>query len=455
MPYRHIELPKNPSPADLLSAADDYEAIAITMMEAILDRYDRSPDYPFIDTKLDLITGRDFPEDDPIRGRDAIYGWIQGRGLEALAGHARWLSRVGGHDRLVHRIHGILREILDQLRQMRDRNSGHLSFLMRSDGSPFELDDDSHPIPFTIDAFGFSDLFAAKGMYSAADLLDDGRARTEAIGYITGVDDAIRNRTFRSDQISLDPTNRTEPRSGYHPHGATMIQIGAWVLLAGHDHPNAIERGLWHIEYELDTHANLEGRWDQLMEGDFWEAVDDAGHPYVEPDGVILSDPGHSLEFVGLAMKFIQTVQHKTALTSGHQDRLSRAKRQMVKILSRNFDNGYIPGPKGISKAFDLAGRCHLNTDMPWWNLPETIRAATLCLDSATGEQERSTCLSIIQSCHNAFREFTRPDLHLMAYQTRDAEGQPVSVIPATADADPGYHTGLSLLDAIDAIRTR
>jgi hypothetical protein len=40
-----------------------------------------------------------------------------------------------------------------------------------------------------------------------------------------------------------------------------------------------------------------------------------------------------------------------------------------------------------------------------------------------------------------------------MAYQTRNRDGQPVDVIPATADADPGYHTGLSLLDAIDVFR--
>ena len=36
-----------------------------------------------------------------------------------------------------------------------------------------------------------------------------------------------------------------------------------------------------------------------------------------------------------------------------------------------------------------------------------------------------------------------------MAYQTRAADGNPVDAIPATSDADPGYHTGLSLIDVI------
>ena len=40
-----------------------------------------------------------------------------------------------------------------------------------------------------------------------------------------------------------------------------------------------------------------------------------------------------------------------------------------------------------------------------------------------------------------------------MAVQTRDAAGEVVSVIPATPDVDPGYHTNLSLIDALPTIR--
>ena len=40
-----------------------------------------------------------------------------------------------------------------------------------------------------------------------------------------------------------------------------------------------------------------------------------------------------------------------------------------------------------------------------------------------------------------------------MAIQTRNADGEPVAVIPATSDADPGYHTGLSILDCLEVLR--
>ena len=40
-----------------------------------------------------------------------------------------------------------------------------------------------------------------------------------------------------------------------------------------------------------------------------------------------------------------------------------------------------------------------------------------------------------------------------MAVQTRNSKGEAVAVIPATPDADPGYHTNLALIDALPVIR--
>lgn len=453
MTYGNIRLPDQPTTKDLGLAARDYGAIAQTMMAAIVERSE-SDEGDFINTKLDLISGRDFSAHDAIRGHDAIYGWIQGRGLEALAGHGHWWEQRHEAADLTPRMRRLADGVLQTLRRMRDRNNARLSFFMTPDGQPFRLDDGGAREAFDMPVdhpYGFSDLFCAKGMYAAARWLQDAGAEAEALQYILMVDEAITTRTFRSDQISLDPKNRAEPREGYHTHGASMIQLGAWAQLAAAGVDGAVEGGLNLLDYELSTHANLHGRVSHLEDGDFWEAVDDAGQPYVEPDGVILSDPGHSLEFVGLALKFINAAS--PGASEAQQQRLQTATAPMITILRRNFGNGYLPGPQGISKAFDLVSRRHLNTDLPWWNLPETIRAAAFCLQVAADDDQRNHCLLILRDCHNAFREFVRPDLHLMAYQTRDECGVPVACIPATADADPGYHTGLSLLDAIDVLQ--
>ncbi len=453
MLYKHYTLPPEPTKDDLRRAASDYRTMIVQVMRALVERYQRTPDYPFIDTKLNLITGRDFNEGDPIRGRNAVYGWIQGRGVEALVGHARFLASDVRHQPLVDSMRTMINEITTELQRMRRRNGGHLSFLMAPDGRPFRLDARGQPAYFRLDSdapYGFSDLFASKGLFAAAHYVGDDTAIADALKYIEAVEEAIWTERFRSDQIPLDPKLRPEPRDGFRPHGPFMIQIGTLALLAEARIEGAVERGLRLIEYELNTYAHLDGRFDDLQLGDFWEGIDAQGMPYREADGVLYSDPGHALEFVGLALKFIAAAQ--PLANSQQEERLETAQKPMITLLERNFANGYIAVPGGISKAFDLTARTHLNTDMPWWNLPETIRSAAFALRAATDPSERTCCLGVLRDAHNAFGHFVRPDLHLMAYQTRSIDGQPVDAIPATADADPGYHTGLSLLDAIEII---
>ena len=86
---------QQPTVGAVRGALRDYEVMLVAVLKAILDRFEAHPEYRFVDTKLSIFTGRDFPEpDDPstdIRGRTAIYGAIQGRGLEALVGHIKWL----------------------------------------------------------------------------------------------------------------------------------------------------------------------------------------------------------------------------------------------------------------------------------------------------------------------------------------------------------------------------
>jgi hypothetical protein len=159
--YRGNLLPETPTFEQLRIIVSDYTAMLINVMATLADRYERQPDYPFIDTKLDLITGEDFPLDDPVRSRDTIYGWIQGRGLEALAGHCIWLHRHGLATELLPRLRRMMGETLTRLRQMRCRNSGHLSFFMSPEGDPFKLDEEGNIQFFTIEAddpFGTSDL---------------------------------------------------------------------------------------------------------------------------------------------------------------------------------------------------------------------------------------------------------------------------------------------------------
>jgi hypothetical protein len=46
----------------------------------------------YLNTKQNSVTLRDYTADDAWRAPDVIYGWIQGRGLEALVQHARFFE---------------------------------------------------------------------------------------------------------------------------------------------------------------------------------------------------------------------------------------------------------------------------------------------------------------------------------------------------------------------------
>lgn len=450
--YQGNLLPERPSLRDVRSLLPDYRAMLLAVMAAIADRYEREPDYPFIDTKLDLITGEDFPPDDPVRGPNAVYGWIQGRGLESLAGHCRWMRRHNLAPELRQRLERIAAEVLEVLLEIRARNAGRLSFFMTPEGDPFTLDEEGGIQELKLNeesSYGFSDLFSAKGMVAAARYLELGDAEAEAMDYCRRVDDAINEGRFVTDQISLDPGNPTGPRHGRHPHGAYMIQIGAAALLAEHRFPDSVEMGLRLIRHEMRTYVNLNGRVPRLREYDFWEAVDDDGRPF-EEDGKILSDPGHVLEFIGLTLKFTSAVRENALADAEQLTEIAGVEDRMPALLAHTFAGGFQPGPGGICKVFDLVSRAPANTDMPWWNLPETLRAAAYCFSIAPSTAQRQDALSIFAACHNAFtKHFVRPDLHLMAYQTRDESGRVAPVIPATADADPGYHTGLSIIDVL------
>ena len=209
--------------------------------------------------------------------------------------------------------------------------------------------------------------------------------------------------------------------------------------------PGAADDGLRMVRHVLDNHANLEGR-PGFQEGDFWEFVDDEGEPLLD-EGCILSDPGHALEFVGLAFKLLGEAGSRAEDAGPTAD--------LFRVMDQVFGYGFQPGPGGICKAYDLVARRPIHTDMPWWSLPETIRTAALGWRALDDAGAKRRCLRIWAACHNAFFEhFLRPEVHLMAVQMRAADGSVSPAIPGTADADPGYHTGLSLLDAVEAVRT-
>lgn len=456
---------RDSSPESISSLIPACEEMLVSVMEALQERYEADPEYLFINSKLSVLDGRDFNDAQDtscdFKGKSAIFGWIQGRGLESLVGHATWIDEARSldrdrRDRLKPKLAEMVKQVFANLEGIRQRNFGHLSFLMNPDGIPFEMDDSGMRMPISLEKTPsrMSDLFYVKGMMAAARFLKDTDKENDAKAFFRTILTDIDENRFQSDQISFDPKNRVAPVPGRHGHGVRMIAVGGLALFYELTQEDEwLDKATDYVSHILDGYVNHD-RFPELQPYDFFEFRDAQGNPWKEERG-LLSDPGHALEFLGLAAKLLLKAGRNEKRSSAWAALYDRCVREFPPIFVQNFDNGFNRQVGGICKAFDLLERKPINSDMPWWSLPETMRTAAEMLLLPLGEKDQESLWNALKDCMNGlFQRFVNPRVYYMAYQTLDKHGTPVDVIPATPDADPGYHTGLSIIDFLRCIKS-
>ena len=451
-------LPAEPDIDSIRTVAPFYRKWFTDVVTWIVARHARQWDSGFLDTKYDVIRRRDFPSADPFRGTQAVFGWIQGRGLESLVCHAEWLSsdpfREAEGDELLERIERSIDRLAAAIENARDRNSGHLHFLMDPEGVPRF---DGSPPPETR-TYSFADTFCAKGLYAAACHRGDDRAREAALEYLAEIEQSIWDFRFRNGQFKPgQPRSADDPRL-VRQEGPFMILLGALALVAERSGGSFCrEAGLRIIDRILKCHVALGGDG-PARAGEMWETVDESDRPRLE-NGRLVSDPGHSIEFVGLASRFLRAIARDPAHSGVDTDRIETAKRRLPEILFANFHNGYDGAVGGIVKSVDLIEHRPVDANLPWWSLPETMRATMEILamaerSSSDAETLRARCRAMFALCHNALVSHYLVDTDPMLWvQTRGPDGSVVDVIPACSDVDPGYHTNMSIIEAMRLIQ--
>lgn len=437
-----------------------YRKMILSVLEAILRRSAQPQSGGFINTKLSLFTGRDFHADDSVRGLSTVYSWIQGRGLESLAMHYIWLLGKDGVEletaaRLAACCLRQLEMTFDAMENMRQANCGRLLFMHNAKTlKPMRIEMDGRAVDADFAPDGtatMSELFYVKGMAAAAGVLNDAARLNAACEWYDRIHAEIVAGRFVNDQLPLDPKNvAAKPVLGRLSHGPRMIALGAacrFLDITGEE--KYLKYGLEYLDYILANHVNTGRQGCPGEQYDMWEFTDENRNPYYDAEKRLFSDSGHATEFTGLAGKLLLTAKAKGL--SNSIPRLEAYRSLLPAILKKNFYNGFLSKGFGVCKAFDLISRKPINTDMPWWPLPETMRSA--CFARVYGRPEvHADCEGIFSKCSDAFRKyFVRDDLNMMAYQTLSADGKPVDVIPATPDADPGYHTNLSIIDCLTA----
>ncbi len=421
------------------------EEMVLQVMDALLCRFESKRAQGVIDTKFDLVTGNDFGAGDAwYKQSEIIFSWIQGRGLESFAGHLEFIRRTGllsakeKNDRII-RIKQLLREVSDNMERLRRKNHGRLFFMMRNNGKFLAMDSICQPLELA-KADGnanYSDLFYSKGLFAAGAALNDRKLARRGELYLRRVITAILKEEFVTDQQMFDPKNPVLAVPGKFLQGPKMIALGGTALGITYGDAAYWERcALRLLKRIFQHHTNAQG--------DFWEATDAEFNPWIE-NGKLICDPGHALEFIGLSAKNLLLFQSPAGLRFR-----ARCAKYYADFLRHQFNIGYDPEVGGIIKSYDLRSRQRVNSDMPWWSLPETVRAAVLTA-RLTGDK---SLLQIARICTESFfKNYVNPKCSQMAVQTRDKNGNIAPVIPAVPDADPGYHTNLSMIDALAAFK--
>jgi len=365
----------------------------------------------FLDTKLNSLTLSDYTEADGMRGPRYLYGWIQGRGLEALTTHGRFFATE--NHALSERLDGAARALYRELGRLMDRD-GHAWFSYDTAHGLAPVYPDRagtmRPQRTRPDIFTYSDIFVVKGLIDAAARfapadIDRHCARLEAI-----VQAIEENRFQINERCELSDAALAEQPADFGPR---MILLGAAGMLKRdglREHCGWVDRFIGHVlEHHFDGESGL----------------------LLNVPGEDACNVGHGIEFVGFVLDW---------LPSNADPELVFA---LERVLLASFDKGF-KGP-GIALTVSAKTGEALSPNQPWWSLPETIRAAALAYERTRNPK----ALAVWQTAHRAFFETYWRGEPPIAFQTLTANG-PVDYVPATPDLDPGYHTGLSLLAAIE-----
>lgn len=395
----------------------------------------RSKGGKYLNTKFDVIDGTDYTNADTpelkFRNKSVIYSWIQGRGAESLAGHLR--SGFGDKAAVLE----MLESVVENMEKVRKNNQNRMFFMFSEDGK-FLNGDLSVRSEVLEGKANYSDLFYSKGLVAAADVLQDKALLKEALSYFKQTLQAIWELEFVTDQQAFDPKNPVTAVPGKILQGPFMIALGGIAFAAElTEDEEFLDYGKKFIERLLTLHTVY-----QQDKVQFFEAVTPENTPYIDNNGQ-LCDPGHALEFVGLSMKFLLVMEKFNRACD--QEFLDKCRKVYPVFFTSHYTIGRQLPAGGIIKSYDLLSSKVINSDMPWWSLPETIRAAALLEKFCDMDNT-----AVIKECTAAFKDyFVNPKQHYFAYQTCDKSGEPVRVIPAVPDLDPGYHTNLSLLDVL------
>ena len=422
----------------------------LELMKKVLDstinleisRWNSHPDYHWIDLKLDAIDNQNHFEDlEGIRGRDNIYCWIQGRGLEALVTHIKWYESLKDTSKPnLESMKNMAREVSASLLKAKKINNGHLYFRLSENGS-------AKTKPQS-EKYTMSDLFCSRGLYAYALAYGTEEEKAQAKDYLVCALKSVIEFNFYDDVESFYSGRAVTYNDGRTTFSGNMIALGgASLLIKGGAVREGLTIGKALIDYVFDNHLNLRddgcSKWDTISRYTVVDWIMNT-EPARCSNNEVQLNPGHSIEFIGLtAQLLLEAYKHPNEIKDfvPWMDSVSKL---LIPIIKANFEHGYRK-PCGMAMLIDAETNEVINDNMAWWGIPETMRA--LVLSSKLSDNVDSWIMDTFDMCLEGFiKWYYNQSKSGIAVQTINSKGIPQAVIPATPDLDPGYHTGLSFI---------
>ncbi len=315
-----------------------------------------------------------------------------------------------------------------------DRNNGRCPFRVNLDLRA--IDENGQPMEADPAISSAGDSFCGKGLVATGDPTCVQRGWQMLLRTV----EHVRANHYGVDQFKEQPKDIGQ--------GSRMLTLGAAALLYRRTADASLRAKMLAIAEEFLTHV-LDKHYDadSAVFSEYVDAKTGQRKTYL--------DPGHATEFVGLGLSAAACLEaDKPTLTPARQQLLDRVHAQMPRLLSKTVELGWNSRHPGLFKAVDTQTRQPINDDMPWWNLPETMRAAAYCYKVSSDAAQQDRCLEILSLCHNAyFNQYPNRANMLFPYQTiSGATGNVVDKVPAVPEGDPLYHTNLALLEMLDIL---
>lgn len=419
-----------------LCSSDYWDFIKKVVFEAgvrlLLERHRKRPDFSFPDTKFNPNTGDNLPEE----SYGVLYPWFFGRGAEACAAHLAILDELSGLADIREEARDLLSAFVkastDAILNTIERNSGRCPFRVNANFQA--IDSAGNIISVDPSVRSPADLFCAKGLLVSK---EDEKIMVGKRMFWEFIEIACDS-GYRSEYID-------EPLE-FLSHVPYMLALGAIRYLIVLDDKNA------------NDYANLVASMVTTVLKRHYDAERCAFSEYVSKTTYQRQpylNPGHAIEFVGLSLQAIEAIE-KTGLqlSTNVKTIFEEAKTVLPIILINSFQSGYNAEHHGIFQAIDVETGAVLDENMPWWNLPETIRAATRAAVVTNDMSLKRKLLNIIMQCHNDyFTHYINPKLMCFPFRTRSGKtGHVVDIMPAVPEGDPLYHSNLSFIDMRDVL---